>query len=131
MIGFVAAEGFLNPRSVTPGERGTWSAPQIQMNVFEARTASSTWPSAPTVHLRRPCRRSTSRSSHEFSALAFSGPQSDQHARDDLAVHLHFDAILRMTQQMTAAQEMFEKPKAAIGGVSSSRSPSDSDTATQ
>ena len=36
-------------------------------------------------------------------------PQADQHARDDRAVDLHFDAVLRMTQQMTAAQQMLEE----------------------
>ena len=35
-------------------------------------------------------------------------PQADQHARDDRAVDLHFDTVLRMAQQMTAAQRMLE-----------------------
>jgi hypothetical protein len=38
-------------------------------------------------------------------------PQADQHARDNRAVDLHFDAVLRMTQQMTASQKMLEKAK--------------------
>lgn len=36
-------------------------------------------------------------------------PQADQHARDDRAVDLHFDTVLRMAQQRTAAQQMLEK----------------------
>ena len=36
-------------------------------------------------------------------------PQADQHARDNRAVDLHFDTVLRMAQQRTAAQQMLEK----------------------
>ena len=36
-------------------------------------------------------------------------PQADQHSRDDRAGDLNFDAVLRMAQQMTAAQQMLEK----------------------
>ena len=39
------------------------------------------------------------------------GPQTDQHARDDRAIDLHFDAVLRMAQQMTSSQKMLEKAK--------------------
>ncbi len=38
-------------------------------------------------------------------------PKADQHACDNRAVDLHFDAVLRMAQQMTASQKMLEKAK--------------------
>ncbi len=38
-------------------------------------------------------------------------PQADQHSRDDRTGDLNFDAVLRMAQQMTAAQQMLEKAK--------------------
>lgn len=34
-------------------------------------------------------------------------PQADQHARDECAVYLRFDAVLRVAQQMTVAKQMF------------------------
>ena len=39
------------------------------------------------------------------------GPQADQHARDDRARHLKFDAVPGMTQQVAAAQNVFEEPE--------------------
>ena len=36
-------------------------------------------------------------------------PQADQHARDDRAVDLNFNAFLRLTQQMAAAKNVFQK----------------------
>lgn len=36
-------------------------------------------------------------------------PQTDQHARDDRAVGLKFNAVLRITQQVTASQHVLEE----------------------
>ena len=40
-----------------------------------------------------------------------SGPQVDQKARDDRAVTLDHDSVLRVADQMRAAKELFEKSK--------------------
>ena len=41
-------------------------------------------------------------------------PQADQHAGDDRTADLQFDAVLRMTQQMTTAQQALEETKEGL-----------------
>ena len=50
-------------------------------------------------HLIRPLRR-----------LA-AGPKADEHTGDDGAVGLNLNAGLAVTEKLTAAQDLFEKPK--------------------
>ncbi len=44
------------------------------------------------------------------------GPQCDQHARDDRAVGLNLDAVLVVAQQMPTAQHVFEEPEEDFNG---------------
>ena len=41
----------------------------------------------------------------------FPRPQADQHTGDHRSIHLQFDAVAILTEQMTAAQHMLEKTK--------------------
>jgi len=41
----------------------------------------------------------------------FPRPQADQHTGDHRGIHLQFDAVATLAEQMTAAQHMLEKTK--------------------
>ena len=58
-----------------------------------------------------------------FGRLA-AGPEVDQQAGDDRTIGLNLDPVRVLTQQMPAAQQVFERAKAATGGWLSLRSAS-------
>ena len=65
---------------------------EIRSAVFEAQRACAVWPGGPAGLLRRPCRRSTADHFLSSQRRLATCPQADQHAGDDRAVDLHFDA---------------------------------------
>ena len=50
-------------------------------------------------------------------------PQTDQHAGDNRALHLNFDAVLRMAQQVAASEHMHEEAGTFVRLVAMRRKP--------